>query len=36
MLVVENHVPVLAGERRVFADSLVGIDLGEIWAAYHR
>ena len=33
VLVVENHVPVLAGERRVFADTLVGIDLSRIWAA---
>jgi HAD superfamily hydrolase (TIGR01509 family) len=36
VLVVENHVPVLAGERRIFADSLVGVDLGQIWADYHR
>ena len=36
VLVVENHVPVLAGERRVFADSLVDVDLAEVWAAYHR
>ncbi|GAA1773264.1 HAD family phosphatase [Nocardioides hankookensis] len=36
VLVVENHVPVLAGERRVFAESLAGLDLGEVWAAYHR
>ncbi|GAA4716380.1 HAD family phosphatase [Nocardioides conyzicola] len=36
VLVVENHVPVLAGERRVFADTLEGIDLGAIWADYHR
>jgi HAD superfamily hydrolase (TIGR01509 family) len=33
VLVVENHVPVLAGERRVFADTLEGIDLAEVWAA---
>jgi HAD superfamily hydrolase (TIGR01509 family) len=31
VLVVENHVPVLAGERRVFADTLTGIDLGAVW-----
>jgi HAD superfamily hydrolase (TIGR01509 family) len=36
VLVVENHVPVLAGERRVFADTLVGVDLADIWATYHR
>ena len=34
VLVVENHVPVLPGERRVFADTLVGIDLDAVWAAY--
>ena len=28
VLVVQNHVPVLAGERRVFADSLAGMTLG--------
>ncbi|WP_459975634.1 HAD family hydrolase [Nocardioides pyridinolyticus] len=33
VLVVENHVPVLPGERRVFADTLVGLDLAEVWAA---
>lgn len=32
VLVVENHVPVLATERRVFADTLEGIDLAEVWA----
>ena len=31
VLVVENHVPVLATERRVFRDTLVGIDLVELW-----
>lgn len=31
VLVVENHVPVLDSERRVFADSLVEVDLEEIW-----
>ena len=36
VLVVENHVPVLAGERRVFADTLVGVDLARVWADYHR
>jgi HAD superfamily hydrolase (TIGR01509 family) len=32
VLVVENHVPVLPTERRVFADTLEGIDLAEVWA----
>ena len=32
VLVVENHVPVLPTERRVFADSLEGLDPAEIWA----
>ncbi|MDF1602447.1 HAD family phosphatase [Nocardioides sp. YIM 152315] len=32
VLVVENHVPVLAGERRVFADTLAGIDLAAVWS----
>lgn len=32
VLVVENHVPVLAGRRRVFADTLDGLDLGAIWS----
>lgn len=36
VLVVENHVPVLAGERRVFADTLEGIDLDAIWSGFHR
>jgi HAD superfamily hydrolase (TIGR01509 family) len=36
VLVVENHVPVLATERRVFADTLVGVSLPEIWASFHR
>ncbi|MBZ5739885.1 HAD family phosphatase [Nocardioides sp. GBK3QG-3] len=31
VLVVENHVPVLVGERRVFADTLEGIDLAAVW-----
>jgi HAD superfamily hydrolase (TIGR01509 family) len=31
VLVVENHVPVLPTERRVFADTLEGIDLAEVW-----
>ena len=31
VLVVENHVPVLPGERRVFAESLVEVDVEEIW-----
>lgn len=36
VLVVENHVPVLPAERRVFADTLVGVDLDSIWAEFHR
>ena len=32
VLVVENHVPVLATERRVFRDTLEGVDVGELWA----
>ena len=32
VLVVENHVPVLPAERRVFADTLEGIDLAAVWA----
>jgi HAD superfamily hydrolase (TIGR01509 family) len=35
VLVVENHVPVLRGGRRVFADTLEGIDLEEVWARRH-
>ena len=31
VLVVENHVPVLPGERRIFADSLEGIDVDAVW-----
>jgi len=31
VLVVENHVPVIPGERRVFADTLSGIDLAAVW-----
>ena len=30
VLVVQNHVPVLAGERRVFADSLAGMTLADL------
>ena len=33
VLVVENHVPVLPTVRRVFADTLEGLDLAEIWAS---
>lgn len=33
VLVVENHVPVLPGPRRVFAASLEGLDLATLWAA---
>jgi HAD superfamily hydrolase (TIGR01509 family) len=33
VLVVENHVPVLPTERRVFADTLAGIDLASVWAS---
>lgn len=32
VLVVENHVPVLPGDRRVFRDTLDGLDLGALWA----
>jgi hypothetical protein len=28
--VVQNHVPVLAGERRVFADTLAGMTLADL------
>jgi HAD superfamily hydrolase (TIGR01509 family) len=31
VLVVENHVPVVPTDRRVFADTLEGIDLDEVW-----
>ncbi len=31
VLVVPNHVPVLEGPRRVFADSLLRLDLVEVW-----
>ena len=31
VLVVPNHVPVLDGERRVFEDTLVGLDLTLLW-----
>ena len=33
VLVVENHVPVLPGERRVFAETLDGVDLAAVWAS---
>jgi HAD superfamily hydrolase (TIGR01509 family) len=33
VLVVENHVPVLPGERRVLAGSLDGLDLATVWAS---
>jgi HAD superfamily hydrolase (TIGR01509 family) len=36
VLVVENHVPVLASERRVFADTLDGLDLADVWSAVRR
>ena len=32
VLVVENHVPILQTDRRVFADSLAGLDLAAVWA----
>jgi HAD superfamily hydrolase (TIGR01509 family) len=32
VLVVENHVPVLPTERRVFADTLARLDLAAVWA----
>jgi HAD superfamily hydrolase (TIGR01509 family) len=31
VLVVENHVPVLQTDRRVFAPSLAGLDLASVW-----
>nr|WP_281385864.1 HAD family phosphatase [Nocardioides luti] len=31
VLVVENHVPVLDGPRRVFRDTLVDVDLAAVW-----
>ncbi len=31
VLVVPNHVPVLSGERRIFADTLAGLDLQRVW-----
>ncbi len=34
VLVVENHGTVLPGERRVFADTLEGLDVGALWAAH--
>jgi HAD superfamily hydrolase (TIGR01509 family) len=33
VLVVPNQVPVLEGERRVFADSLAGLDLTQLWSS---
>jgi HAD superfamily hydrolase (TIGR01509 family) len=33
VLVVPNHVPVLEGERRIFADSLLGADLPGLFAS---
>ncbi|WP_243057650.1 HAD family phosphatase [Nocardioides sp. SR21] len=36
VLVVENHVPVIPTERRVFADTLEGIDLASVWAEQGR
>jgi beta-phosphoglucomutase-like phosphatase (HAD superfamily) len=30
VLVVQNHVPVLPGDRRVFADTLVGLTLDDL------
>ena len=33
VLVVPNHVPVLEGERRVFANSLAGLDLTHVWSS---
>ncbi|GAA4364619.1 HAD family phosphatase [Nocardioides caricicola] len=36
VLVVENHVPVIPTERRVFADTLDGIDLAAVWAEQDR
>lgn len=34
VLVVENHVPVLASERRVFRDTLEGLDVARLWAQH--
>jgi HAD superfamily hydrolase (TIGR01509 family) len=31
VLVIPNHVPVLEGERRVFEDTLAGLDLTRLW-----
>ncbi len=36
VLVVENHVPVLAGEHRIFVDSLDGVDLRAVWSDARR
>ena len=36
VLVVPNHVPVLPGEGRVFADSLTGLDVSAVWAGRNR
>lgn len=35
VLVVENHVPVLEGPRRVFRDTLEGLDLEDVAAIHH-
>lgn len=32
VLVVENHVPVPPGQRRVFAESLEDVELAEVWS----
>lgn len=32
VLVVPNHVPVLPGDRRVFAPTLDGLDVADVWA----
>ncbi|GAB3767028.1 HAD family phosphatase [Nocardioides ginsengisegetis] len=34
VLVVPHHVTVLAGERRVFADTLADLDVAAVWATY--
>jgi HAD superfamily hydrolase (TIGR01509 family) len=35
VLVVQNHVPVLPGDRRIFQDTLEGVDLHALWAGFH-
>ena len=35
VLVVPNHVPVLPGEGRVFAESLADVDIAAVWSGRH-